>query len=280
MPPKDKKPTTPLHVLFLGDVVGKPGREAIGKYLPKLKKDLKIDFVICNAENAAGGFGITPKVAREIYDYGVDVITLGDHTWDKPDTPDQLASDWRMIRPHNYPKGTPGKGFHVYPVGDGRQIAVINLMGRVFMNQNALDCPFHASEQLQDTLKLGQNCDAIVVDMHAEATSEKCCMGILWDGKASLVTGSHTHIPTADAYIMPKGTGYQTDAGMCGDYNGTSLGSEPKAPLNRFMKAGRYKLTLAKGEATLCGTFASIGPDGLCKEVRPVRMGGALQEAK
>lgn len=274
-PPKNK----PLNILFLGDVVGKPGRQAIGTYLPKLKQDLKIDFVICNAENAAGGFGITQKIATELYGYGVDVITLGDHAWDKDETAADIKNDWRMLRPLNFPEGTPGKGFHVYPVGDGRQIAVVNLIGQVFMGMSGLDNPFKAAEKLQKTLKLGENCNAIVVDMHAEATSEKCCMGSFWDGRASLVTGSHTHIPTADAYIMPKGTGYQTDAGMCGDYNGTSLGSQTEGALNRFLKGGRFKLKLAEGEATLCGTFASIGPDGLCLEVKPVRVGGALQKA-
>lgn len=280
MPDKtNNKSTKPLKILFLGDVVGRPGREAIGAHLPKLKKELQLDFVICNAENAAGGFGITAKIAQEIYSYGVDVITLGDHTWDKPETADQLKNDWRMLRPHNYPKGTPGKGFHIYPAGDGRQIAVVNLMGRVFMNQNALDCPFQAAQALQETLHLGRNCDALIVDMHAEATSEKCCMGGLWDGYASLVTGSHTHIPTADAHIMPKGTGYQTDAGMCGVYKGSSLGAELEGGIQRFMTAGRVPLRPAKGEGTLCATFASIGLDGFCQEVRPVRVGGALRKA-
>lgn len=284
MPPrkdnKTSKPNTPLNVLFLGDVVGRPGRQAITKHLPDLREKLKIDFVICNGENAAGGFGITPKTATELFNAGVDVITLGDHTWDKPETPDQLKKDWRMLRPHNFPKGTPGKGFHVYPIGDGRQIAVVNLMGRVFMNQNALDCPFQAAMALQETLQLGRNCDALIVDMHAEATSEKCCMGGLWDGKASLVTGSHTHIPTADAHIMPKGTGYQTDAGMCGVYKGSSLGADLESGIQRFTTAGRVPLKPAKGEGTLCGTFAKIGADGFCEDVRPIRVGGDLIEAK
>ena len=278
MPQKTNKSNQSLNILFLGDVVGRPGREAVGLHLPKLKDKLKLDFVVCNGENSAGGFGITTKTAQELYSYGVDVITLGDHTWDKPETAEHLKHDWRMLRPHNYPQGTPGKGFHVYPVGDGRQIAVVNLMGRVFINQNALDCPFQASQKLFETLKLGQNCDALIVDMHAEATSEKCCMGGFWDGHASLVVGTHTHIPTADAHIMPKGTGYQSDAGMCGVYKGSSLGADVDVGIKRFLQAGRFPLKPAEGEATVCGTFVQVGKNGLCQSVRPIRVGGDLQE--
>lgn len=269
----------PLNILFLGDVVGKPGREAIATYLPKLKKDLDIHFVVCNAENAAGGFGITVDVANELYGYGIDVITLGNHTWDKPETPKQLETDWRMLRPLNYPPGTPGKGFHVYPAGEGRQVAVVNLMGRLFM-EPGLDCPFQASQKLLNTLVMGQNCDAIIVDVHAETGSEKRCLGAVWDGKASLVTGSHTHVPTADAHIMPAGTGYQTDAGMCGAYENSSLGMSLQVGLARFTQKGKHKLATATGEGSMCGTFVKINEKGLCDEIRAIRLGGILEQAR
>lgn len=275
--PKQVDSKKGLNVLFLGDVVGKSGRDVIKNNLPSLRKKLAIDFVVCNAENAAGGFGITASVAREVYDAGVDVITLGDHTWDKPDTSQLLAQDWRMLRPINYPPNTVGKGFHVYPVGDGRQIAVVNLMGRAFMPGN-FDCPFQASEKIMAILKLGGNCDAIFVDIHAEATAEKRCLAAIWDGKASFISGTHTHVPTADAHVMLGGTGFQTDAGMCGVYENSSLGSNLQAAVARFTKAGRSRLEPVVGNATMCGTFASINGKGLCKEIRPIRIGGVLRQ--
>lgn len=269
----------PLNILFLGDVVGKPGRKAVCKHLPFLRKKLNLNFVICNAENAAGGFGVTAATLAELYGAGVDVITLGDHTWDKPNTEELLQKDWRLLRPANYPDGTPGRGAHVFPVGDGRQVAVVNLLGRSFMRDVANVCPFTTSKKLQDIYDLGNNCDALVVDIHAEATAEKCALAGVWDGKASLVTGSHTHIPTADAHIMPKGTGYQTDAGMCGAYFGTSLGADLQASIDRFTKVTRTRMRPAEGEGTLAGTFVSVNGKGLCAEVRPIRIGGVLREA-
>ena len=268
-----------INVLFLGDVVGKPGRQAVCEHLPKLREELAIDFVVCNAENAAAGFGITPSTATELYNAGVDVITLGNHTWDKPETPAQLETDWHILRPLNYPPGTVGKGFHVYPLGDGRQIAVVNLMGRLFMEPN-LDCPFQASWKLQENLQMGENCSAIIVDVHAETGSEKRCLGGIWDGYASLVVGSHTHIPTADTMVLPGGTGYHTDAGMCGCYDGTSLGMNLDYGIERFTRKGKIRLEVASGVGTLCGTFARLDARGLCEEVRPIRVGGVLQEAR
>lgn len=267
-----------LKILFLGDVVGEPGRRAITNHLPALKEQEGIHFVICNGENAAGGFGITTDTAQEMYLAGVDVITLGNHTWDKPGTEEQLAKDWKMLRPLNYPPGTPGAGQRVYPLGDGRQIAVVNLMGRLFMETN-LDCPFQASEKLLQHLELGVNCSAIVVDVHAETASEKRCLGGIWDGRASLVVGSHTHCPTADAHIMPGGTGYQTDAGMCGNYN-SSLGMDLEKGTARFTRKGRVMLDIAKGEGTLCGTLATINDKGLCSAIRPIRIGPILENAR
>lgn len=267
-----------LNILFLGDVVGQPGRRAVADHLPGLRQKLKIDFVVCNAENAAGGFGITATTADELYAAGVDVITLGNHTWDKNETAGQLQADWRMLRPLNYPPGTPGQGQRIYPVGDGRQVAVINLMGRLFM-EPGLDCPFQASHKLIDLLHLGKNCDAIIVDVHAETASEKRCLAGLWDGYASLVVGSHTHCPTADAHVMAGGTGFHTDAGMCGNY-ASSLGMDLERATARFTTKGKMLLEVAKGEGTLCGTFVKLNDKGLCASIKPIRIGPLLENAQ
>jgi hypothetical protein len=266
-----------MTLLFLGDVVGKPGRKAIADYLPALKEKEKIDFVICNAENAAAGFGINPKVAAELYAAGVDVITLGNHTWDQNDMEVMLAEDWRVLRPLNYPPNTAGQGWRVYPLPDGRQIGVVNLMGRLFM-EPGLDCPFQASRKLMKDLRVGDGCDALVIDVHSEATSEKMCLAHVWDGKASLVVGSHTHTPTADERILDGGTGYHSDAGMCGHYN-SSLGMAYAGALGRFEKKGKVRLEVSHGDGTMCGTLARLGDDGKCTHIRPIRIGGVLSQA-
>jgi len=266
-----------MTVLFLGDVVGKPGRKAIAEYLPDFRKKEGVDFVVCNAENAAAGFGINPKVAKEIYDAGVDVITLGNHTWDQNDTETMLAEDWKLLRPLNYPPNTAGQGYRVYPMPDGRKIGVVNLMGRLFM-EPGLDCPFQASRKLMRDLRIGDGCDALVVDVHAEASSEKMCLGHIWDGKASLVVGSHTHTPSADARIMTGGTGYQSDAGMCGHYD-SSLGMSYPGALARFEKKGKVRLEVSVGEGTMCGTLVHLDDSGKCTAIRPIRIGGVLSQA-
>ena len=211
-----------MKILFLGDVVAGPGRAALMQHLPALRKHHGCDVVIVNGENAAAGKGITPETAQEILNAGADVITLGDHTFDQKGVEELLAGHPRIVRPANYPQGTIGRGHTVFTTADGQRVAVVNLIGRVFM-RGSLDCPFQVSKTLMEMYRLGETCDALIVDMHAEATSEKVCMGHWWDGKASLVVGTHTHIPTNDARIQPKGTAYLTDAGMCGDYQ-SSLG--------------------------------------------------------
>lgn len=266
-----------MNVLFLGDVVGKPGRQVIRELLPNFIEEKKIDFVVCNAENAAGGFGLNHKSARELFEAGVDVITLGDHTWDKHEISSVFEQYTKVIRPHNFPKSAPGKGFGIFTAKNGKRVAVLNLIGRAFMNGN-FDCPFQASRALHKEYRLGEDYDVMIVDTHAEATAEAVCIGHIWDGKASLISGSHTHIPTADHRIMPRGTGYQTDAGMCGYYE-SSLGSEFKAPLHRFENAGKAMLQIASGPATMCGVMGRINDDGKCEEIIPVRVGGVLEQS-
>ncbi len=271
--------STPFHILFLGDIVSTPGRTALKTHLPTLREKHGLTAVIANGENAANnGKGLTGQDAQEIFNAGVDLITLGDHTFDQKGFDDYLAQNTmqnpRIIRPANYPTGTVGRGHTIIERG-GKRIAVINLQGRVFMRQ-LIDCPFRLSTELQKDYKLTENCDAIIVDIHAEATSEKCNMAYWWDGKASLVVGTHTHIPTSDTHIQPGGTAFQCDAGMCGDYN-SSLGVTHASAMPSFTSANRYKFEQATGEATLSGVIVTIGENGLATAVKPLRVGGALQ---
>lgn len=265
-----------MKILFLGDIVSNPGKAALKARLAGLKEKHGLDFVIANGENAASnGKGLTGADAQEIFSAGVDVITLGDHTFDQKGFDEVLANAPRMLRPANYPPGTVGRGHGVYAAANGKKVAVVNLQGRVFMKQ-LIDCPFRASTDLQKHYVLGENCDALVVDIHAEATSEKCNMAYVWDGKASLVVGTHTHIPTSDTHIQPQGTAFQCDAGMCGDYN-SSLGVTVPSALPSFTTAMRYKFEQAMGEATLSGVIVTVGANGLATAVEALRVGGALQ---
>src|SRR5665213_3546692 len=201
-----------MNILLCGDVVGRPGREAVKEHLHGLRRDLDIDVAIVNAENSAHGFGLTEKICGELYDAGADVLTTGNHVWDQREIIPYLDRDPRVLRPANFPPGTPGAGTCLHTLGDGRTALVINLMGRLFMD--ALDCPFRGLDAILADHALDRGVAAVVVDFHAEATSEKNAMGHFADGRVSLVVGTHTHIPTADAHILPGGTGYQTDAGM------------------------------------------------------------------
>ena len=266
-----------MKVLFLGDVVGRSGRKAIAKLLPGLRKELELDAVICNAENMAGGFGITPSTVQDLYDSGVDIITLGNHSFDNPQGISIIENDEKILRPVNYPPGTvPGRGVGLYEIGHYR-IMVINVLGRVFMD--SLDDPFVAVGKELDTAPLGQVADFIMVDVHAEATSEKQGMGYFCDGRASLVAGTHTHTPTSDTRILPKGTGFQTDAGMCGDYN-SIIGMDIEEPLHRFTKRLRSaRFEPASGEGTVSGVYVETGADGLAIDVRPIRRGGVLSQS-
>src|SRR6201986_3062519 len=222
-----------MKILFLGDIIGKPGRDAVAAELPGLRTRLKPDLVIANGENAAHGFGLTRTIAEEFFAMGIDVISTGNHWADQKEILTYIDTEDRILRPVNYPKGTPGRGANLYKTPSGQSVLVINVMGRVFMD--ALGDPFAAVDQELSACPLGEAADAVVVDLHAEATSEKMAMGHFCDGRASLVVGSHSHVPTADAQIFPSGTAYQTDAGACADYDSV-IGMEKFEPVQRFVK--------------------------------------------
>ena len=265
-----------MKLLFCGDVVGRSGREAVLANVPMLRRRYDLDFVVANGENAAGGFGITAAIAREFYDCGVDCITTGNHVWDQREIIAHIGGDPKLLRPANYPKGTPGRGIGVYAARGNRSVVVVNLMTRLFMDP--LDDPFQALEAALAQYRLGRGGQAaIVVDVHGEATSEKQSLGYLADGRASLVVGSHSHVPTADARIMPGGTGYQTDAGMCGDYD-SIIGMKKDVAAQRFVrKMPGERLTPADGPGTLCAVYVELDDaTGLAGKIAPVRIGGAL----
>lgn len=264
-----------MRLAFFGDVVGRAGRKVVSDHLPRLRKQLSLDAVIINAENAAGGFGITAGTAEQLYEAGADVLTLGNHSFDQPQGMGLIERDGRILRPANYPAGTPGRGANLYDV-NGYQMLVVSLHGRVFMD--SLDDPFQAAERELTAAPLGEVADIVIVDMHAEATSEKNAMGYFCDGRASLVIGTHQHVPTADTRILPQGTAYQTDAGMCGDYN-SIIGMELDEPMRRFttrMRSARFEP--ATGPATLCGVFVETNAKGLAVRAEPIRVGGQLAE--
>ena len=267
-----------MRLLVLGDVVGRSGRAVVTERLPGLIRDLGTDFVVCNGENAAAGFGITAKICAELYDAGVDVITTGNHVWDQREILDYIADDRCLLRPINYPAGAPGSGAGVFESPRGHRVLVINAMCRLFMD--ALDDPFAAVEKAIDGWALGHDADVIMIDIHGEASSEKMAFGHAFDGRVSLVVGTHTHVPTADTMILANGTAYQTDAGMCGDYDSV-IGMKKDSPVDRFTrKLPTPRLEAADGEATLCGVFLETDDaTGLAKNVAPVRLGGVLSEA-
>jgi metallophosphoesterase (TIGR00282 family) len=264
-----------MKILFLGDVIGKPGRDAVADELPGLKERLAPDLVIVNGENAAHGFGLTRAIAEEFFAMGVDVISTGNHWADQKEILTYIDNEDRILRPRNYPPGTPGRGANLYQTPNG-SVLVINVMGRVFMD--ALDDPFAAVEAELSSCALGRVADAVVVDMHAEATSEKMAMGHFCDGRASLVVGTHQHVPTADAQILPGGTAYQTDAGACCDYDSV-IGMDKNEPLQRFVrKISTTRFSPATGPATVCGVFVETGVNGLAVRIAPVRVGGRLAQ--
>ena len=267
-----------MKLLYCGDVVGRSGRDVVVAQIPELRKSLDLDFVLVNGENAASGFGITGKICEEFYAAGVDALVLGNHSWDQRETIGYINGDPKLLRPLNYPKGTPGRGAAVFATPRGQKVLVVQVMGRIFMDP--LDDPFAAVDTELQKYRLGAGIDAVIVDIHGEATSEKMAMGHFCDGRASLVCGTHSHIPTADAQILPNGTAYQTDAGMCGDYNSV-IGMEKTEPLNRFVKkvpGGRFEP--ANGEATLCAVYVETDDrTGLATRIAPLRLGGRLQQA-
>jgi hypothetical protein len=267
-----------MRLLFLGDMVGKAGRTTVWEKLPGLVADLKLDFVIVNGENAAGGFGITEDIYLETIGAGADVVTTGNHVFDQKEALIFAARHEQFLRPANYPAGTPGQGSGLYFARNGARILVANIMGKVFMHPD-LDDPFLCAERILEACPLGEQADAVVFDFHAEATSEKQCFGHFVDGRASLVVGTHTHVPTADCQILNGGTGYMSDAGMCGDYD-SSLGMDKEEPLNRFItKVPRGRFEAAAGPATLCGLGIEISDrTGLAEKIAPLRIGPRLAE--
>ncbi|KAA2235742.1 TIGR00282 family metallophosphoesterase [Salinarimonas soli] len=266
-----------MRLLFLGDVVGRPGRQAVMERLPALRERWLLDCVVVNGENAAGGFGITEAICDEILAAGADAVTLGNHSFDQREALVFITRQTRLVRPANYPPGTPGRGAMLVEARGGARVLVVNVMGRLYMD--ALDDPFAAADRELDACPLGQVADAVIVDVHAEATSEKQAMGYHLDGRASLVVGTHTHVPTADARILPGGTAYLSDAGMCGDYESV-LGMHRDEPVRRFLqKTPGARLEAATGEGTLCGIAVETDGRGLAVRAAPVRIGPHLQEA-
>ena len=266
-----------MKILICGDVVGKAGRRAIEENLPDIRQRLELDFVIVNGENAAHGFGITDKICEKFYAAGADAITTGNHVWDQREIINYIDGDSKLLRPMNYPEGTPGVGSGIFEAPGGRKVMILHPMGRLFMDP--LDDPFAAVDNGLLNHRLGQSVDAIIVDFHAEATSEKQGMGHFLDGRVSAVVGTHTHTPTADTQILSGGTAFQTDIGMTGDYDSV-IGMKKEIATSRFttkMRQGR--LEPAEGEATLCAVYVETNDaTGLASKVAPLRLGGRLKE--
>lgn len=268
-----------MKILFLGDVMGRAGRRAVSENLSRLKSEWRLDFVVVNGENASSGMGLSGEHAKAILDVGADCITLGDHAFDQKDMLQFIEHEPRIIRPLNFAKNAPGRGARVFSDQRGRKILVTQVLGQVFMKR-AFDDPFSAVDQVLRTHALGGGVQAALVDIHCEATSEKMGMGHFCDGRASVVVGTHTHIPTADAMILPAGTAYQTDAGMCGDYNSV-IGMEKSEPMRRFVTGmPKARFSPAMGEATLSGLYVETDDrTGKAVKVAMVREGGLLQSS-
>jgi metallophosphoesterase (TIGR00282 family) len=264
-----------VKILFLGDVVGRSGRAAVGHLLPGLQERHKFDFVVVNGENAAGGFGITEEIFQALIDAGADCVTTGNHVWDQREALIFAGRQERFLRPVNYPPGTPGRGANVFTARNGARVLVVNVMGAIFMP--ALDDPFAAVAREIGACSIGNGCDAVIVDIHAEASSEKQTMGYFLDGKASLVIGTHTHVPTADHRILPGGTAFMTDVGMCGDYD-SIIGMEKDEPLRRATtKIPSARFGPALGPAALSGLIVETDDaTGLARKAAPLRIGPGL----
>jgi len=268
-----------MRILFIGDIVGRSGRSAVLERLPGLIADWRLEFVVINGENAAGGFGITEAIYNELLDAGADAITLGNHAWDQREALVFIERAPRLIRPLNYPAGTPGRGAALIDTRSGRRALVVNAMGRIFMD--ALDDPFAAVEREITACPLHSGADAIVIDFHCEATSEKQSMGYFCDGRVSLVVGTHTHAPTADQRILPGRTAFVSDVGMTGDFDSV-IGMNKEEPLNRSLrKIPTARFEPATGPATLCGLAVETDDaTGLAVRIGAVRLGGVLEEAR
>jgi len=262
-----------VKIIFIGDIVGKSGREAISKKIKILKEKYKPDVIIANAENAASGYGLTKKISNELFELGVDVITLGNHAWDQKEMLSYIEECPKIVRALNYPSGVPGKGYYKLELLNGKSIIIVQVMLRLFMGMS-LDDPFSSIREFLKSEFLGSTCNAILVDMHGETTSEKNAFGHYVDGKVTAVLGTHTHIPTADQKILDKGTAYQTDVGMSGDYN-TVIGMNKENPIHGFTKGYRAegRFTPADGEGRLCGAFVeSEDNTGLSKYIETFQL--------
>ncbi len=268
-----------MKILFLGDVMGRAGRAAITADLPRLRADWALDFVVVNGENATAGVGLSTAHAKTILDAGADVVTLGDHAFDQKEMLAHIATEPRILRPLNFSKAAPGVGARVYDAPGGRRVLVAQVLGQVFMKR-PFDDPFSAIDAVLRQYPMGGQVQATLVDMHCEATSEKMAMGHYCDGRASIVVGTHTHVPTADAMILPGGTAYLTDAGMCGDYNSV-IGMDKAEPLRRFITGmSKDRFEPATGTATLSGMYVETDDrTGKATRVVPVREGGHLQQS-
>jgi hypothetical protein len=267
-----------MRILFIGDVVGRTGRTAVAARLPELRERLRIDLAVVNAENASHGFGLGPDMAEALFAAGADVLTLGNHAWDRKEVVPYIAEHPRLLRPLNFPPGTPGAGHVLVELADGRKALVLQAMGRLYME--ALDCPFRGTAELLGKYRLGGNVQAIVADFHAEATSEKMAYGHSFDGRVSVVVGTHTHCPSADHQILPGGTAFQSDAGMSGDYDSVIGMQKETAALRFWTKMPTERLSPAEGESTVCGLFVETDDrTGLARRVEPVRVGGRLSPA-
>jgi 2',3'-cyclic-nucleotide 2'-phosphodiesterase len=265
-----------MRILFCGDIVGRSGRDVVLKEVPRLREELKLDFVVVNAENAAHGFGMTPKICDELLSKGIDCITSGNHMWDQREIIPYIDREKRLVRPLNFPPKSPGQGVVCITTPKGQNVVVINIMCRLFMAP--VDDPFQVIESALSRYQLGNNAHAIIVDVHGEASSEKISLAYVCDGRVSLVVGTHTHVPTIDTRVLEKGTAFQTDAGMCGDYNSVT-GMEKEIPIFKFQRQmpSSNKMQPAQGPGTLCGTFVETDDQtGLAKRIEPVRIGPIL----
>jgi metallophosphoesterase (TIGR00282 family) len=261
-----------MRILFIGDIVGRSGRDKLALELPRLKKELNIDVAIVNGENAAHGFGMTPVICKEMFDLGADVLTAGDHVWDQKDLIPYISREKRLLRPHNLPTSNAGSGVVVHSLINGKKILVIHLLAQVFHKENAA-CPFACADEILKQYAMPGNVQAIFVDFHGEATSEKNALGQYLDGRVSAVIGTHTHIPTADARLLSKGTAFQTDAGMCGDYNSV-IGFKKEEVLQRFLtKNQKHKLEVATGKADLYAVIVETNDQtGLAKSIENIKL--------
>ena len=269
-----------MRILFLGDVMGRAGRAAVSETLPRLREEWRLDFVVVNGENASNGMGLSGEHAKILFEAGADCVTLGDHAFDQKDMLQYIEQDSRIVRPLNFAKGAPGRGHRLFTARGGQKVLVLQALGQVFMKR-AFDDPFGAVEGVLKSHPRGGLAQAIIVDMHCEATSEKMAMGHFCNGKASLVVGTHTHVPTGDAQILEGGTAYLTDAGMCGDYDSV-IGMDKAEPMRRFLTGmSKTRFTPANSEATLSGVYVETDDrTGAATRVEMVRQGGRLQQAE